>query len=63
VSAGKTAHSIAIEFFVQIALADVLVNDVAQGWQENLFVVASASRRRYGRGLIPFVTREITTTF
>ena len=42
VSTGKTAHSIAIEFLVKIALTHILVNDVAQGWHENLSAFGSA---------------------
>src|SRR6266851_5210885 len=33
VSAGKAAYAIAIDFLVQIAFTDVLIEDFAQGWQ------------------------------
>ncbi len=35
-SAGEAAHAIAVELFVQLALADVFVDDVAEGGQRDL---------------------------
>src|SRR5438105_15443830 len=35
-SAGEAAHAIAVELFVQLAFADVFVDDVAEGGQRDL---------------------------